>query len=129
VRLVPLAEGVGVDLHNGSLGQGVGADELVVGRVEDNADDADLAGDALAAPREVAGVDAQGAELAVAPAGADEVDTLVADAGVCGLAALLESPVCATSSDTCYGMMMGAAGAIGLCIPLLTIVCALRPGG
>ena len=90
VGLVPLTERRGVDLHDGALGEGVGTDELVVGGVEGDADDADLAGDALAAPGEVAGVEAQATELAVAAAGADEVDALGADAGVGGLAALLE---------------------------------------
>ena len=33
VGLVPLTEGRGVDLDDGGLGQGVGADKLVVGRV------------------------------------------------------------------------------------------------
>lgn len=33
VGLVPLTEGSGVDLDNGGLGKGVGADKLVVGRV------------------------------------------------------------------------------------------------
>lgn len=90
VRLVPLAEGRGVDLHDGALGQGVGADEFVVRRMEGDGDDADFAGDALAAPGEVAGVDAQAAELAVAATRADEVDALGADTGVRRLAALLE---------------------------------------
>ncbi len=91
VRLVPRAEGRGVDLDDRGLGQGVCAHEFVVGRVVDDADDARLAADALAAPREAAGVEAKGAELAVAAAGADEVDALWADARVGGLAALLES--------------------------------------
>jgi hypothetical protein len=59
--------------------------------VVDDADDARLAADALAAPGEAAGVEAKGAELAVAAAGADEVDALGANARVGGLAALLES--------------------------------------
>jgi hypothetical protein len=92
VGLVPLTEGRGVDLDDGGLGQGVGADQLVVGRVEGDGDDADLAGDALATPSKVARVEAQGAELAVAAAGADEMDALGADTGIGGLAALLECP-------------------------------------
>lgn len=56
-----------------------------------HANDADLASDALGGPREVAGVETQGAELAVAAASADEVDAFGADTSVGGLAALLES--------------------------------------
>ena len=93
VRLVPLAEGRGVDLDDGGLGQGVCAHELVVGRVEGDGDDADLARDALAAPREVAAVEAQAAVLGVAAAHADGVDALGPDAGRGGLAALFEGSV------------------------------------
>lgn len=99
VGLVPLTEGGGVDLDDGGAGQGVGADQLVVGRVEGDTDDADLAGDALAAPGEVAGVETETTELAVTTTGADEVDALGADSGGGGLTALLESSVCV--SGTC----------------------------
>lgn len=99
VGLVPLTEGGGVDLDDGGAGQGVGADQLVVGRVEGDTDDADLAGDALAAPGEVAGVETETTELAVPTTGADEVDALGADSGGGGLTALLESSVCV--SGTC----------------------------
>ena len=91
VGLVPLAEGSGVDLDDGGLGQGVGADQLVVGRVVGDDDDTGLAGAALGGPGEVAAVQAQGAVLVVAAAGADDVDALGADTGVGGLAAGLES--------------------------------------
>lgn len=91
VGLVPLAERNGVDLDDGGTGQGVGADQLVVGRVESDGDDADLAGNTLRSPREVAGVEAEGAELAVTTTGADEMDALGADTGVGWLAAGFES--------------------------------------
>ena len=99
VRLIPLTERVGVDLHNSGLGQGVRADEFVVRRMEDDADDTDFAGDALAAPGEIAGVEAEGAELAVAAPGTHEMDALGADTGVGGLTALLEGPVFTSESD------------------------------
>lgn len=93
VGLVPLPEGGGVDLHDGRAGQGVGAHQLVVRRVVRDTDHAGLAGHALGSPREVAGFQAQGTELAVAATGADQVDALGADTGVGGLAALLEGPI------------------------------------
>jgi hypothetical protein len=99
VCLVPLTEWGGIDLDDGGLGEGVCADQLVVGRVESDSDDADLAGDALATPREVAGIEAECAELAVAATGADEVDALGTDTGVGGLATLLESSVFTSESD------------------------------
>jgi hypothetical protein len=91
VGLVPLTEGGGVDLDDGTLGQGVGADELVVGRVVGDGDDTGLAGAALGGPGEVARVEAQGAVLVVAAAGADGVHTLGANTGVGALAAGFES--------------------------------------
>lgn len=93
VRLVPLAEGSGVNLDDGRLGQGVCADQFVVGRVEHHANHTGLAGDALRAPGEVTGVETEGTELLVATAGADQVDSLAADTGAGGLAALVESSV------------------------------------
>jgi hypothetical protein len=77
-------------LHNGGFGEGVGADELVVGRVESYDDDAHFAGDALAAPGEVAAVETEGAVFGVAAAGTDEMDAFVADTGVGWLTSLLE---------------------------------------
>lgn len=120
VSLEPLAERSGVDLDDGGLGQGVGADELVVGGMVDDADDAGLLGDALRAPGVVAGVETESAELAVAATGADKMDALAANTGIGGLATLLESPI--VMSDM-------TLEAIGLCIPLLAVVCALGTGG
>lgn len=91
VGLVPLTERGGVDLDDGALGQGVGADELVVGRVVGDGDDTGLAGAALGSPGEVAGVETQGTILVVAAAGADGVDALGADTGAGTLAAGFES--------------------------------------
>lgn len=91
VGLVPLTEGSGIDLDDGRLGEGVGADQLVVGRVVDDTDDTGLAGGALRGPGEVTRVEAQGTVLVVAAAGADGVDALGTDTGVGLLAAGLES--------------------------------------
>ena len=90
--LVPLPEGGGIDLDNGRAGEGVCADEFVVGRVVGHDNDADLAGHTLGGPAEVARVETEGTEFAVAAASADEMDALVANLGVGGLAALLECP-------------------------------------
>lgn len=91
VGLVPLTEGGGIDLDDGGLGEGVGTDELVVGRVVHDANDADLAGGALGGPGEVTRVETQGTVLVVAAAGAHGVDALGADTGLGGLTATLEN--------------------------------------
>lgn len=92
VSLVPLSEGSSVDLDDGGLGQGVGADQFVVGRVVDDHDHTGLARDAFGAPGEVTRVETEGTVLGVTTTGADKVDSLGANTGVGGLATLLESP-------------------------------------
>jgi len=114
VCLVPLPEWCGIDLDDSGAGQGVGTDELVVRWVEGDTDDTDLAGNALRSPGEVAGVDAEGAELAVATTGADKMDTLGTDTGVGGLATLLECSV---------GNGVRLRRAFGLCIIECTSSC------
>jgi hypothetical protein len=91
VGLVPLTEGSGIDLNDGRLGEGVGADQLVVRGVVDDTDDTGLAGGTLRSPGKVTRVETQGTVLVVATAGADSVDALGADTGVGLLAAGLES--------------------------------------
>lgn len=91
VGLVPLSEGGSVDLDDGAAGQGVCADELVVGGVVGDGNDTGLAGAALGGPGEVARVETQGTVLGVTTTGADGVDSLGADLGVGTLAASLES--------------------------------------
>lgn len=91
VSLVPLTERRSVDLDDGGLGQGVGTDELVVGRMVGDRNDTGLAGAALGAPGEVAGVETEGTVLVVAATGADGVDALGADTGVGTLATGFES--------------------------------------
>jgi len=66
VGLIPLPEGSGVDLDDGRAGKGVCADEFVVGRVVGDSDDTDFLGDSLRTPGEVAAVETEGTELAVA---------------------------------------------------------------
>lgn len=91
VGLVPLSEGSGVDLDDGAAGQGVGADEFVVGRMVGDRDDTRLAGAALRGPGEVARVETQSTILVVASAGADSVNALGTNTGVGTLAASFES--------------------------------------
>lgn len=91
VSLVPLTERSSVDLDDGALGQGVGADKFVVGRVVGDSDDTGLAGAALGGPGEVARVETQGTVLVVTATGADGVNALRADTGVGTLATGFES--------------------------------------
>ena len=88
---IPLPEGRGIDLDDGRLGQGVRADEFIVRRMICHGDNTDFTGDAFGAPAVIAGVETEGAEFAVAAAGADEMDALGADTGPGGLATFLES--------------------------------------
>jgi hypothetical protein len=48
--LIPLSERSSIDLDDGGFGEGVGSDEFVVGRMECDDDDTDLAGDTLGGP-------------------------------------------------------------------------------
>lgn len=100
VGLVPLTEGGSVDLDDGGLGQGVGADQLVIGRVVGHGDDTGLAGGALRGPGKITTVETQGTVLVVAATGADNVDALGTDTGLRRLAASFESallPYCKRS--------------------------------
>jgi hypothetical protein len=128
VGLVPLPERRSIDLDDGGLRQSIRADEFVVRRMEDDTDDTGLASDAFGSPREVARVEAQGAELAVAATRADKMDALAADTCVGRLATFLESSVCVMPCQN-----KARAEAIGLrdmcCIPLLAVVSPLCTGG
>ena len=89
--LVPLSEGCRIDLDDGGLGQGVCADEFVVGGVVGDSDDTNFAGNALGAPTIIAGIEAESAEFAVAATSADQVDAFGTNTSACRLATLLES--------------------------------------
>jgi len=103
VCLVPSSEGSSIDLHDGRFGEGIGSDQFVVGRMICDDDDADLAGDTLAAPREIAGFEAQGTVFSVAAAGADEMDALGTNASVGWLATFLEGSLLAVVGALCTG--------------------------
>lgn len=50
VGLIPLSERGSIDVDDGRLGEGVGSDEFVVGRMESNDNYTDLAGNTLRGP-------------------------------------------------------------------------------
>ena len=81
VGLVPALKGVGINHDNGTLDQGLGADQLVVGRVVHDIEDTDLAGADLGTPGKVAGIDAEGSELGVSSPAPDLVDAGFANLG------------------------------------------------
>lgn len=90
VCLIPLTERGGIDLDHSGLGEGVGTDKLVIGRVISDDDDTSLASAAFRGPGEVAGVETQRTVLVVATAGADNVNTFGTDTGVGRLTTRLE---------------------------------------
>jgi len=81
VRLVPGLEGVGVDQDDGALDEGLGTDQLVIGRVVHDVEDTDLAGADLGTPRKVTGIESQGPELGVSSSAPNLVDAGFADLG------------------------------------------------
>ena len=84
---VPELEGGGVDGDDGVLDEGLGTDQFVGGGVVDDVEDTGGLGDGFGAPGEGATVEAEGASLLVATAGADGVDTAGTELGVGGEAA------------------------------------------
>lgn len=81
VGLVPGLEGVGVDEDNGSLDEGLGTDQLVVGGIVGDVENTDLAGADFRSPGEVSSVQSEGPELLVASPAADLVDAGLPDLG------------------------------------------------
>ena len=119
--LVPLPERRCIDLDNRAFGEGIGSDELVVGRVVGDRDDADFAGDTFGAPAEVPRVKAEGAVFVVTAADADDVDAFGTDTGVGRLATFLEGSDLQTSeNDLGSGPERKWEN-----IPLFAVVCAL----
>jgi hypothetical protein len=127
--LIPLSERSSVDLDNGRSGEGVGSDEFVVGRMESDDDDSDLAGDALRGPGEVAGFETESTKLSVTTTGADEMDSLGSDTSIGLLSAGFESALlpCKILSwifsgwNTCQLRHMGFL--------LRTVICSLGTSG
>lgn len=86
MRLPPLAEGGGINLHNGALHQSLGTDQLVVAGVVDNVQDAGLASARLASPGKVSSIETESTLLDVSSTDAELVDAFAAELGVAGLA-------------------------------------------
>ena len=84
VSLVPLTEGRGIDDDDGVLHQSLGTDQLVVGGIVDDVDDAGLASDGFGSPGEVTGVETESSVLLVSSADANGVDALRSQLGVGG---------------------------------------------
>ena len=78
-------------MDDGGFGESVGADKFVVGRMEGDNDDTDLASDSLRGPREIARFQTEGTELAVATTGSYKMDPLCTNTGVGLLSAGFES--------------------------------------
>ena len=76
MRLVVLPERSGINLNDRVLDEGVCSDELVVGRVVDDAYEARLFGAVLRAPGKVARLEAERTVLDIAPTRAHSVDAL-----------------------------------------------------
>lgn len=104
VGLVPLTEWGSVNLDNSRLGQGVGSDKLVVGRMEGNTNDTGLSSDVLRAPGEVTGFETKGTVLGVTATGTDRVNSLGADTGVGWLTAQLKLSLLSVSGDSSTGV-------------------------
>ena len=84
LALVPVLEWSSINADDGAPSEGVGPDELVVGRVIDSAEDSGLAGGVLRSPGEGAGFETEGAVLDAATADTDGSDTVLADTCVGG---------------------------------------------
>lgn len=90
VRLVVLPERSGVNLNDRVLDEGVCSDELVVGRVVDDAYQARLFGAVLGSPGKVARLEAERTVLDVAATGAHSVDAFGTELCHCRLATELK---------------------------------------
>jgi len=78
---VPLSEGSGIDLDDGTLDQGVGSDQFVVRSIVDDLEDLSLSGDLFRRPGVVTGVELEGLELVVTTSNTESSDSLFTDLG------------------------------------------------
>lgn len=82
MSLIPLTEGGGINLNDGSLHQSLGTDKFVVAGIVDNIDDTGLTADGLATPGETARIKTESTVLDVTSTDTDGVDTLGTELGV-----------------------------------------------
>jgi hypothetical protein len=90
VRFIPRLEGMGIHKHNSTLHQGLGTDQFIIGCIVDNVQNTNLTSANFGTPREVTGVETEGAEFTVATASADDVNAFFTDFGHGGGSAHLE---------------------------------------
>lgn len=128
MSLIPGTERCSIDLDDGGAGKGVCADEFVVGRMEGDDNDTDLAGDAFRSPREVTALDSQGSVFGVAASGAYKMDSLVANTGVGWLTAFLKSSAWKIVSEIALLRIENCFILQRVYLPLLSVVCALCTG-
>merc|ERR550525_1075188 len=76
---VPLLVGLGVDLHDRVLSQGLGSNQLVAGRIVDNIHKTNFPRAILRTPGEIAVVDPQSPVFPVAAAASNRADALLAE--------------------------------------------------
>jgi len=108
VSLVPLSEGSSIDLDDGTLNQGLGSEQLVVGRVVNDVDNPGLPGDVLGTPSEVTRVQSHGSVLGVSSPDTDLVNPLGTQLGHGGLTTELELsllPVLGPSGTRCRALV------------------------
>ena len=82
MSLIPLTEGGGIDLDDGSLNQSLGTNKFVVTGIVDNIDDTGLAADGLTTPGETARIETESTVLDVTSTDTDGMDTLGTELGV-----------------------------------------------
>ena len=98
-----MSERSSINDDNGVLDEGLGSDQLVVGGVVDHVNDPSLAGDGLAAPGEVAGVEPEGTILLVSSSDTEGVDPLGCQLGHGGGSGQLELPFLTDGSPLASG--------------------------
>mmetsp|Transcript_82308 Transcript_82308/g.114260 ORF Transcript_82308/g.114260 Transcript_82308/m.114260 type:complete len:214 (+) Transcript_82308:55-696(+) len=79
--LIPRFEGMSINKDNGSLDQGLGTDQFVVGGIVGDIEDSNLASTNFGPPRKVATVQSQGPEFLVATAASNLMDPSLTNLG------------------------------------------------
>ena len=83
---IPILERVGINKNDGSLDEGLGTNQLVIGGIVSNIKNTDLSGADLGSPGEVSRVQSKSTELHVSSSGTDRVDSLLSDTSIGGRA-------------------------------------------